>query len=523
MSFLQAIQNFFDSIFNRGSPEVQKKLQMRKLENELKAYQPAIFKNGNLLPNFAESIRVLYLNTKPINDILATTIADQDIQRSRRYEAQLVFTGFTSEGQKIIESLEYSARKSELTSTTLTISQIFDRQHKKLDKILHELGSETFKKIDADLVALHQLNDFCKFNFVTILQIFDPHYISADLKYVPSYQEVPIGKLTNILEDLYYVMKGLKISNSTVNAITALSNLKASNASYKLDIDGLVANLKKIAYVINHLISPEKLKMLILYAKADISYNPKTISYSESARKNFSEMLSNKFKSDEQRIKTEMKDDKITSELARLFGSTPLLTLNGYNDATNQKILEGSGLSFIWLLPMRILKTFLAIYLTDSIRSLLNDIVIEGFFNNPSYKTDFSSDVFAALETAQVLQNFEDMFNSGKEFSVSTLDGYLRDSHNDPDFFKKLEQLVKTINLEASKLITKETNNINKLSKHLNDLLADSKKPTSEIISNLKVLMMSSRNRDNTDLLEQQHPKWDIFFEIMKNYAIISS
>ena len=183
MSFLQAIQNFFDSIFNRGSPEVQKKLQMRKLENELKAYQPAIFKNGNLLPNFAESIRVLYLNTKPINDILATTIADQDIQRSRRYEAQLVFTGFTSEGQKIIESLEYSARKSELTSTTLTISQIFDRQHKKLDKILHELGSETFKKIDADLVALHQLNDFCKFNFVTILQIFDPHYISADLKY----------------------------------------------------------------------------------------------------------------------------------------------------------------------------------------------------------------------------------------------------------------------------------------------------------------------------------------------------
>ena len=56
----------------------------------------------------------------------------------------------------------------------------------------------------------------------------------------------------------------------------------------------------------------------------------------------------------------------------------------------------------------------------------------------------------------------------------------------------------------------------------IGELLTDAKKPTSEIISNLKVLMMSSRNRDNTDMLEQQYPNWEIFFEIMKNYAIIN-
>lgn len=524
MSFLQVIQNFIENIFNRNSPEVQKKLQMRKLENEIKAYQPSIFKNGFLLPNFAEAIRVLYLNSKPLNDLLSATIAASDVQRSKRYEAQLVFTGFTHENQKIIESLEYEARKVELTSTTFTSSQIFDRQHKKLDKILRELGTDTFKKIDSDLILLHQLNDFCKFNFVTILQIFDPHFISVDLKYNPSYQEIHVERICNILEDLYYVLNGLKISTSTVNAISALASLISTNMAFKADIDGLVANLKKIAYVINHIISADKLKTLILYAKSDINYAPKSISYSESARKNFSEMISSKFKTDEQRIKTEMKDEKITLELERLFGSsTPLLSLNGYCDATNQKLLEGAGLSFIWLLPMRILKTFLAVYMTESIRSLLNDIVIEGFFNNPSYKSDFSADVFAALESSHVVQEFEDSFLPGKEFAVSTLEGYLRDSHNDSAFLKKLEQIVNSINLQASKIIAKETNNINKLYKHLTDLIADAKKPTSEIISNLKVLMMSSRNRDNTDLLEKQHPKWEFFFEIMKNYAIISN
>ena len=54
-------------------------------------------------------------------------------------------------------------------------------------------------------------------------------------------------------------------------------------------------------------------------------------------------------------------------------------------------------------------------------------------------------------------------------------------------------------------------------------MIQDSKKPTSDTISNLKVLMMSSRNRDNTDLLEKQHANWEIFFEIMKNYAIITN
>ena len=54
-------------------------------------------------------------------------------------------------------------------------------------------------------------------------------------------------------------------------------------------------------------------------------------------------------------------------------------------------------------------------------------------------------------------------------------------------------------------------------------MIKKKKKPASEIISNLKVLMMSSRNRDNTDLLEKQHANWEIFFEIMKNYAIITN
>ena len=89
--------------------------------------------------------------------------------------------------------------------------------------------------------------------------------------------------------------------------------------------------------------------------------------------------------------------------------------------------------------------------------------------------------------------------------------------------FKKLEKMVQSINDDAHKVLQAECTNLSSLSRQLGELLQDAKKPSSEIISNLKVLMMSSRNRDNTNFLEANYEKWNIFFEIMKNYVIINS
>ena len=523
MGLLQAIAEFFELLFNKNSPEIQKKIQLKKREKELSAIEPAIFKNGKLLPNFAEALRILYINTKPLNDLMLSTIAGPDVPRNRRYEAQLVMTGFTIENQRAVEGLSYEGRKAQLDNTAMTTSQIFDLQHRTMEKILHELGNQTFARIDRDLNTLRQLADLAKFNFITILQIFDSNFISADLNYKPSFQDTSVEKLLNALEDLFYVINGLNITNSTLNGVKALWSLKNGDRDISaLNEPPLSDNLKKIAYVLRHIVTSNNLRLLIQYGKADFSYEPKSARYEDSARKHFMEMIQSKFKSDEQRIKTEMKDEKINDELSNLFGPVTLLSLKGYNSTTNERLLQNSQMTFSWIMPMQILKTFLSVFFTEPIRILLNNIVIEGFFNNSQYKTEFAADVYAALETSTNLEDFENSFSSGKPNDVAMIDGYLRDGHNDPEFYKKLETMITNINSQASKLISREINSLNKLSKHIEGLITDSKKPTSEIISNLKVLMFSSRNKENTDILERQFPKWEIFFEIMKNYAIIS-
>lgn len=523
MSLLQAISDFFESIFNRNSPETQKKLQLRKLENEMKSYQPQIFQDGRLNANFAEAIRILYINTKPLNSLFVSTIASPDVQRNHRFEAQLVITGFRNDDQIAISKLSYEGRRRELEESSMTTSQIFDRQHRVFEKMIHALGGEEFRKIDKNLITLHQFSDLCKFNFVTILQLFDSTFVAADPNYQPAFQPLSVVRLTSALEDFYYQANGLNLSGATINAIAALAQLRSGGNSSPSEVEKYAKNVKAISYILKKVLSPEKLKTIIRYGNEDTNYEPKSVSYNESACRNFEQMMQARFKADELRIKTEMKDENIRNEISLLFGETPLLSLNGYNDEFNQKLLENRQSSFLWILPMQILKTFLSVYLTESIRSLLNDIIIEGFFNNPTYKTEFSTDVYSAIETAQLIDEFEENFASGNKYSSAVLESYIRDGKNDVDFLKKLDTLVADINNDASKIIAKETNNLNHLYKHIDDLITDSKKPTSEIISNLKVLMMSSRNRDNTSLLEQQHGKWEFFFKIMKNYAIITA
>ena len=83
--------------------------------------------------------------------------------------------------------------------------------------------------------------------------------------------------------------------------------------------------------------------------------------------------------------------------------------------------------------------------------------------------------------------------------------------------------MVGNANNQGHTVLQNITTSLHSLHKILGELLADSKKPSSEIISNVKVLMMSSRNRDNTNFLETNYANWNIFFEIMKNYVIINN
>ncbi len=523
MSIFQSISEFLESIFKRSSPEVQKKQQLRKLETELKDSRPVIYKNGNLEPNFAEAIYSLYRNTKVLDDLFITTVSSADTLRQHRFEAQLIMTAYSPEYQELIASLSYEARKEAILNEIQNADRMYITQRTKCEKILKELNSDSFRRVDKDILSLRQLVDFCHITFAPILQVFDLNFKPGDFTYQPNYSEIPLTKAINLLEDIYYQVSGMKITTSTADQVIAIAQLKRGGILSNEESDVYVSSLKKINYVISKVLTVDKLKTLIRLAKQNVTYEPEVASYTGSPRQEFANIFQDRFDADEQRIKSEIQDEQITNEVSTLFKNTTLDTLFGYNQDANIMLQPTISLSFQWILPMRILKTFLRIYLSEGIKSLLNDIVIEGFFNNPTYKSVFSTTVYAAINASQKLQEFEDSFGNDQRNSIAVMQSYVQDSHKDKDFFRKLEKMVVTTNNEAHELMQSISATLWTLYRNLDELLADSKKPSSEIISNLKVLMISSRNKENTNNLEIQYPDWKIFFEIMKNYVIINT
>ena len=154
MGFLKAISSIFDNIFKRSSPEVQKKQQMKKLENEIRDFQPQICRSGMLLPNFGEAIYALYKNTRPLDNLFSVTVSPNDIQRQRRFEAQLIVTGYPASDQEALEALSFENRKTQIVEETQNPDRVYMRQRKEMERLLKELNTEPFKKMDSDLLLL---------------------------------------------------------------------------------------------------------------------------------------------------------------------------------------------------------------------------------------------------------------------------------------------------------------------------------------------------------------------------------
>lgn len=525
MSIFQTIAELFESIFKRSSPEVQKRQHLKKLENEIKAFSPLLLKNGMLLPNFAEAIYTLYKNCRILDDLFAVTIAANDIQRQHRFECQLIMTGYGPSDQDLIETLNYEARKENIIAQggdTKAENRAYEAQRKAHEKLMKALNEESFKSMDREILQLRQLVDLCHINFLPILQVFDSNFIPGDFNYVPSYSEVSIEKLGNALEDIYYLVSGLRLTTGIANAIVALAQMRAGGNLSQERIEYYTTAVKRIAYTITKIIPVERLKYLIQYEKGDENFEPSVCSYKGSPKQDFANMMSDTFTADEKRIRSELQDATIARELSSLFSGSELLSSGSYNNEQNQLLRANSSLSFKYIFPFRILKTFVSVYLPDNLKNLLNDLVIEGFFVNANYKKTFSETVYSCLGIDEAIQRFEDSFGNDQPNSIAVLQSYIKDSHKDKDFYKKMEVMVNHINDEAKDIIQRLTSNLFALYKDLGELLEDSKKPSGEIIENLKVTMMSSRHREDTNFLEQHYGTWRIFFDIMKNYAIIN-
>ena len=177
----------------------------------------------------------------------------------------------------------------------------------------------------------------------------------------------------------------------------------------------------------------------------------------------------------------------------------------------------------MWITPAMVLKSFILNFYPEELQSLLDDIVVEGFFANQGYKTDFSAKVFTCSESLMRIEEFEKKFEKDGAFDIAILKNLATESHKNAELGKKLTKKIETINAVIYHLLRKEVKALKDMYEILQTLISESHKSKTENISNIKMLFSTVRNRDSVENLEKQINLWNFFLEIMKNYVIINS
>lgn len=521
MGLIQAITEFFQSIFMSSSPEVKKKAELRKIETAIKALPSQIYKNGQLQPNFAELFRVLYESTKPIDDIFAATLRSENAQRAKLFEGELVVTGFSIDTQNKLEELSYESRKNAVIDSELPINRVIESQKHSMDSIIRQLNAPEFSKIDDTISRLRQLADICRYNYVDVIHIFDPGFDGITTSNFSAVHAAPPEKLAQPLMDLYYILGNFVLDNAEARAILALKQLSTGHEPSEEEKQEILQHLRKINSVFSKYLTFDTIKNIICLARGDPSLSFDTATYKSNSLKTFMETFQNKFNSDSERIKGEIKDYTVSFEIKELFGEQVIQELRTYNAEMNETIRNNSPFSFTWITPMQVLKTFMTVFMTEPVMNVINNIVIEGFFNNAEYKTKFSTVVYAVNEIMQNIQNFEHSFEREQKNDSAELTGLIGDSKHDPGFLKKVGEMVDSINEQAHVIVQNSSKALYELYLHVGEFLTDAKKSKSDLISNIKVLLFSTRNKEGSGAIEQQYEKWELFLKIMKNYAII--
>ncbi len=527
-TLITSIKDFFEGLFFSSSPEYQKRRQLKGYAAELKKLNPPLYHTGKiLLPAFGSLLYQLYHFLQPVKAILDKTVNSPDIRAAEKYQ-NLFFEAILSEEQvKQRKNFTFQARKL-LLSRCKTYQET---EHKLQEQIhdfksfMHLFAASAFKTREQEMIKLFYLSDLCDFDYASFLKRFNnnlqlsaatPASISQD-----NFEEVYAGDVIKNLLDFQFIVRHVAITQTTVDNVVFLARSIENftdETGVKLEktlntVENILANRLKRTSI------PKMLKLI----KEDPDFEEKiTVSESKPLQE-YVDRMSENFQADSKRLLKITKENNITGLIEKCFGTESLKPLDGYNDTVNDAIQHLSTVSFDWVKPMQLLKAFTEMYFETHYKTFLKSLLIEGFFANKQIEGQYAAIYRSCEMLSNKIKNFEELFKPKGQCNLIEIQGYVAEIEKGKDMKKQLQKIVEIANMQAKAVVQTGSKAYADLYAFTEHLLEDIKAPTPELITNIKALAVSSKNKESFTRLEQDRHIFAMFLEIMKNYAVFGS
>jgi hypothetical protein len=519
MGIFQKLIDFFRSLFGfDGSSNGD----MKRLYAVISHIKPPYyrFKNNLVMPGFAQDLYLFCQALKPLMDLADRTLAHPDLRVSRRYFDYLVDLRLPEQDLAKKDSFVYDGMKSRIenavkdTEEQKAIGLDFQRFLKSVDDL--SLGTLNF-----ELAEVERFIEVCRHDWERTLGFFDPGASIDDPRYRPDFQPCAGEQILPELIDAYYLLSAFSFSDVLLAKVMRIfeKHAPATAASQAGKISKLFSTLNKI---LNYRLSSDNLLAMMRLAKRDPIYEPdlrrSRVDYIDEYRKR----IVTQYERDRERYLRERHESAVSQDIQELFGAIDVLVLDGYNEDNDSYLRRESPNGFTHVKSMNILKTFVRGLFDTQIKETVKKILVEGYFDNKSFQNSLANILFQCDRTGGRIDAFEESLKGNGRVSVTSVKRYVEEMRHGKDIMPFLNKIVDEINYKAREICEDETGLFNMLSEVLGELLADYKKPSPDLVTNIRSLG-GVRNKELIASITESRKKTETFVRIMKNFAFIKN
>ncbi len=523
MGLLDSFGDFLSLLFSKDPSGSRDRREMRDIRARLKAVKPSIYKSSSnlVLPAFASAVYDLAAALQTARDAINRSVLSPDARLARRFRDFLVERRLSEEGRRLLEACGYEALKTRAASSAAPETELAAAEGD-FRLAMRELDDPSFRAADAELAEFERLVDLCRYDFGRLLSHFDPAADTDSPGYKPKFSPVEGTALAGGLADFYSVAADMRITQTAIADLTALMERlggeTASDAGRRAAKSANLANK-----LLGSILSGPVMFNLLRAVRSEVSFKPPKVEAPPPALGEYRARRQRRWAEDRDRLLRELKESSLSAETEALFGTPPsggVLTLTGYDDALNRRLQAEASLSLAWLTPLRFLKTFERRYLSQGLVEAARRVAVEGFFDNGVLRARITDAVEKLEKSGARIAAFEEAAGGHSRIGAAALRAALDESAKGRDRSDTVARIAAALDARAKELVEQDVKSLRELAEAVYDVITDFRKPTPELVTNIKTLA-AAKDKSLIPTLANGYNATARFLKLMKAFLIV--
>jgi len=528
MALFDAFGDFLSLLFSKDPAASRVRRELRDARNFLKGVKPPIYKpSGNLvLPGFAQSAYAAAAALRPVRELLERSCLSSDQRLAKRSRDFLIERRLGPGALSLLESCSFESMSARAGGDPKMADSVAAAASEDFRVFLKGLEAGAAEAIEAELAEFERLADLCRYDFFRLLSPFDPKVNLESSAYKPRFQPADGRVLVGELAELHSVASGPAFGQSVVHDVAALAERSGGGA----DADAerrFSKSLGAVSKALSSCASSAVLTALTRVLREEPRYLPPgpeaappfVADYKERAEKRFSEARD--------RLLREARESALSADIAALFGAeaerggaVSLIPVAGYDSQLDGRLRKCAGRSFAWMTPLTILKNFDARYLAPGLVEAGRKLAVEGFFNNGAVRSRLTDAVSRLEKCGARIAAFEETNEGPGRSGAPALRKLLDDAAKGADVSDAVERIAKGLDERAKDLVERDVAACRSLAEVVFDVIGDFRKPTPDLVTNIKTLAASG-SKDLIPTLANGYNAIARLLKIMKAYMLV--